>query len=84
MSQAPVTSDMLIGNIVREYPDAAGALMEQGMFCLGCPSAQAESLAEACMVHGLDTDTVLSAVNKRIAEKAAEKATAADEKQEEA
>jgi len=61
-----VTGDMLIGQILRKYPKAADALMASGMHCLGCPSAQAESLSEACMVHGLDPETVLKAVNEAI------------------
>ena len=34
------------------------------MHCLGCPSAQGESLEEAAMVHGLDADTLVEEVNK--------------------
>lgn len=61
-----VTGDMLMGDILRQYPEAAPALMECGMHCLGCPSAQAESLADACMVHGLDAEHVLAAVNEKL------------------
>jgi len=32
------------------------------MHCLGCPSAQGESLEEAAMVHGLDIDTLMAKV----------------------
>ena len=37
--------------------------MEIGMHCLGCPSAQAETLAEAAMVHGLDADLLVEKIN---------------------
>lgn len=62
-----VTEDMLIGDILRQYPDAAPVLMECGMHCLGCPSSQMESLADACMVHGMDPKMVLGQLNQRIA-----------------
>lgn len=62
---AAVTADMLIGDILRKYPAAAESLMACGMHCLGCPSSQMESLADACMVHGLDMEDVLAAVNKK-------------------
>ncbi|WP_283608006.1 hydroxylamine reductase [Faecalispora anaeroviscerum] len=62
-----VTEDMLIGEILRQYPDAAPILMECGMHCLGCPSSQMESLADACMVHGLDPKALLGQLNQRIA-----------------
>ena len=33
------------------------------MHCLGCPSAQAETLEEAAMVHGLDADLLVEKIN---------------------
>lgn len=65
-ASAAVTGDMLIGDILRQYPETASVLMECGMHCLGCPSSQMESLAEACTVHGLNTSEVLKAVNDQI------------------
>ncbi len=61
-----VTPDMLIGDILKQYPDAAPVLMECGMHCLGCPSSQMESLADACRVHGLDANAVLAKLNQRV------------------
>ena len=61
-----ITADMLIGDILRKYPETAESLMDCGMHCLGCPSSQMESLADACMVHGLNVEDVLTAVNKKL------------------
>ncbi|MDO5336689.1 MAG: DUF1858 domain-containing protein [Eubacteriales bacterium] len=58
-----VTKDMLIGQLVRLNPNIAPILMRAGMHCLGCPSAQAESLEEAAMVHGLDADVLVAQIN---------------------
>ncbi len=33
------------------------------MHCIGCPSAQAESLEEAALVHGLDPDVLVARLN---------------------
>lgn len=66
-SKPSITEDMLIGEILRQYPDAAPVLMECGMHCLGCPSSQMESLSDACMVHGLDPKAVLGQLNQRVA-----------------
>ncbi|WRS28902.1 hydroxylamine reductase [Oscillospiraceae bacterium MB08-C2-2] len=63
VQEAAVTADMLIGDILRQYPDAAPVLMECGMHCLGCPSSQMESLADACKVHGIDAEDVLDRLN---------------------
>ena len=42
-------------------------LMGAGMHCLGCPSSQMESLEEACMVHGIDCDDLVSKMNEILA-----------------
>ena len=60
---AAITKEMTIGEILRTNPDVAPVLMEAGMHCLGCPSAQAESLEEAAMVHGMDINKLLSDIN---------------------
>ena len=44
-------------------PEKADILLEAGMHCLGCPSAQAETLEEACMVHGIDVEELLEKLN---------------------
>ena len=59
---AKVTKDMTIGEILRTNPDVAPVLFEAGMHCLGCPSAQAESLEEAAMVHGMDINELMSKI----------------------
>ena len=65
-----VTADTLIGEIVKEHPEAAEVLFSIGMHCLGCPASQAESLQEACAVHGFDVEPVVEAINAKIAENA--------------
>lgn len=57
-----ITREMTIGEILRANPDVAPVLMEAGMHCLGCPSAQGESLEEAAMVHGIDVDELMGAI----------------------
>lgn len=58
-----ITKEMLLGEILRTKPEAEEVLMQMGMHCLGCPSSQMESLADACMVHGLDADELLKKLN---------------------
>lgn len=59
---ADITKDMTIGELLNVKPEAAPVLLEIGMHCLGCPSAQAESLEEAAMVHGLDVNMLLDKI----------------------
>ena len=63
-----ITEDMLTGDIVLKYPEAAIALMECGMGCVSCPASAAESIHDAALVHGLDPQEVIRYVNDRLAE----------------
>ena len=59
-----ITKDMTIGEVVRSKENAAEVLMSFGMGCIGCPSAQAESIEDAAKVHGLNLEALLEALNK--------------------
>ena len=61
-----ITKDTIIGDILDVAPQTAPIFLSIGMHCLGCPSAQQESLANACFVHGLNPETVTQAVNAAI------------------
>ena len=60
---AEFTKDMTIGEMLRTNPAVAPVLLEAGMHCLACPSAQAESLEEAAMVHGIDINELMAKLN---------------------
>ena len=66
---ATITKDMTIGDILRTDEGLVPILLETGMHCLGCPSAQAESLADACMVHGTNVDEIVAKMNAFLAAK---------------
>ena len=62
-----VTKDMIIGEILQVDQGVIPILMQSGMHCLGCPSSQMESLADACMVHGIDADELIGQLNAYLA-----------------
>lgn len=59
-----VTKDMTIGEVIRANPQAAQILLSFGMGCVGCPSAQAETLEEASEVHGMNVQELVVALNQ--------------------
>ncbi|NLW40514.1 MAG: DUF1858 domain-containing protein [Tissierellia bacterium] len=59
-----ITKDMLIGEIIRNKPEAVETLLSFGLGCIGCPASQMESVEEAAMVHGIDVDELLRALNE--------------------
>ena len=64
-----ITKDMVIGDILDVEPGTAMFFFEMGMHCLGCPASRGESVEEACAVHGVDVDALLSRVNEYLASK---------------
>lgn len=58
-----ITKDTLIGDILKEDIGTARILMKNGMGCVGCPASARESLGEACAVHGMDPDKLLTELN---------------------
>lgn len=60
---AQVSKDMLIGDLIKVDENIVPILMRAGMHCIGCPSAQMESLEEAAMVHGIDADVLIGQIN---------------------
>ena len=62
------TKDMLVGDIVNNIEGAAGALMESGMHCLGCPASRGETIEQACEVHGVDPQQLIDKLNAHFGE----------------
>ena len=66
-----VTSDMIMGDIIRLHPEVVDTLISQGMHCLGCPASRGETIEEACEVHGVNCDELLEKLNTHLAAKKA-------------
>lgn len=58
-----IEKTMTIGELLEVAPEKAEILLESGMHCLGCPASQMETLEEACEVHGLDVEELVSKLN---------------------
>lgn len=59
-----VNKDMIIAELLEiGGQEVAKILMMSGMHCIGCPSAQGETLAEAAEVHGMNADEIVTKIN---------------------
>lgn len=63
---AEITKDTIIGEILDIDETTAPFFLEMGMHCLGCPSARGETLEQACAVHGVDPDELVSKINAHL------------------
>jgi hybrid cluster-associated redox disulfide protein len=57
-----ITKDTTIGEAIQVDTGIIPILMNAGMHCVGCPSSAAETIEEACMVHGMDCDDLLAEI----------------------
>ncbi|MBQ7146548.1 MAG: DUF1858 domain-containing protein [Lachnospiraceae bacterium] len=64
-----VTKDTKIGELLMEDFACSSILMGAGMHCVGCPASQMETIEEACMVHGMDSEQLVNALNEYFAAK---------------
>ncbi|MBQ9517088.1 MAG: DUF1858 domain-containing protein [Eubacterium sp.] len=63
-----ITKQTTMGDMLEYDRGIAVILMQNGMHCVGCPASIGETLEEACMVHGIDSDAVLAQINEYLAQ----------------
>lgn len=66
---AVITKDTIIGDILDMDQTTAPFFLEMGMHCLGCPASRGETVEEACMVHGVDCNSLVEKINAHLANK---------------
>lgn len=59
---ARVAKDTTIGEVIQIDAGVIPILMGAGMHCVGCPSSAGETLEEAAMVHGIDSDMLVEEI----------------------
>ena len=62
-----VTKATVIGDILDHDANVAPYFLEIGMHCLGCPCSRAESIEQACAVHGTNADELVAKLNAHFA-----------------
>ena len=63
---ARVTKDTTIGEVIQIDAGVIPILMGAGMHCVGCPSSAGETLEEAAMVHGIDSDMLVEEIQSSL------------------
>jgi hybrid cluster-associated redox disulfide protein len=64
-----ISKSMKIGQVLADYPEAIPVLMGAGIGCVGCPSAQSETIEEGFKAHGLSDkqiDEIVAAMNSAV------------------
>ena len=58
-----ITKDMKIGDILALNALIAPFLMQNGLGCVSCSASSAESLEEACELHGINVEDLTEDLN---------------------
>jgi len=58
-----INKDMIISEVLNMDRGTVPIFFNNGLHCLGCVMASGETIEEACMVHGLDCDTLIDELN---------------------
>ncbi len=64
------TKEMTINELLILDRGIGAMLMQNGMHCVGCPSAANETLEEASLVHNMNLDALLTDINTYLTNKA--------------
>ena len=70
-NQELVTKDMIISDVLKQYPDAAVIMLEYGLHCVGCHANVFDTIEAGSKGHGLDDKTVdemVAQINKFVNE----------------
>ncbi len=62
------TKETNIGEVVMMAPQVTPLFEAIGMHCFMCSLASAETIEEACLVHGVDPDEFIEELNYTIAQ----------------
>ena len=65
-TQACVTKDTRIADLLRSHPEAVEVFSRLGLGCFVCMGAAMETVEEGAVMHGLDVDVIVAELNTAI------------------
>jgi hybrid cluster-associated redox disulfide protein len=58
-----ITKDMIIMDIVHDYPETMEIFAEYGIHCVGCSNAMFENIEQGAALHGFNLEEMLDDLN---------------------
>lgn len=55
----------IIADVLQNHENAEEILTKFGFHCIYCPASQMETIEEACIVHDIDVNELLKALNSQ-------------------
>lgn len=64
-SNTKVTKDSIIGDVIKESPEAAKVIEKYfGNGCFTCPGIRVESISFGAMMHNMDPEKIVKEINE--------------------
>ena len=63
-----ITEEMMVSEVLDFNENLDTVFHRHGMYCLGCPGAMQETLADAAEAHDVDVNALLEDLNKEVKE----------------
>lgn len=62
-STAKINKEMIIMDVVQEYPETMEVFFEYGIHCVGCSNAMFETIEQGAELHGFNIDELIDDLN---------------------
>ena len=59
-----IAKNMTIAQVVKEHPKTNSVFMGYGLYCVGCPMAQSETIEQLAEANQMDLKKLLKDLNK--------------------
>ncbi|MEM5872554.1 MAG: DUF1858 domain-containing protein [Candidatus Aenigmatarchaeota archaeon] len=69
MKKEKITKNMILGEVVRKYPETVNVFIKHGLPCAMCNIAFSESIEQGAISHGINLSKLLKDLNNSIKKK---------------
>ncbi|MGA1847202.1 DUF1858 domain-containing protein [Deferribacter abyssi] len=63
-----ISKDMVIADVLRKFPKIVEVFEKFNMGCVSCLGVQNETLEKGCMMHGINVNELIRALEEYISE----------------
>jgi len=64
--QEKINKKMSFDEVLKKHPETAEVFMEEGMYCIGCPMSNDETIEQGSLAHGINPDKIVEKLNKKL------------------
>ena len=61
-----ITKGMTVAQVFEKYPETKPVFLDYGLYCVGCPMSQSETIEQAAKANEMDLKKLLRDLNKAL------------------